>query len=153
MLCTSYLNQYCIYSHSRAKRKILPQPTSAGQPTIDMSARWWAEQVDRDIDSSLAILQRLFQNGRKDLLLWKICCKPLTSVSPAPAVRMKWRKSSAFLLCDKAACQQKGLQRGVSCQQCLHTFPVPAGGFVPHPFAERHCDELLWLHMEGEWLS
>ena len=42
-------------------------------------------------------------------------------------------------LCDKAACQQKGLQRGVSCQQCLHTFAVPAGGFAPHPFAGRQA--------------
>ena len=42
-------------------------------------------------------------------------------------------------LCDKAACQQKGFQRGVSCQQCLHTFAVPAEGFAPHPFAGRQA--------------
>ena len=40
-------------------------------------------------------------------------------------------------LCDKAACQQKALQRGVTCPQCREVFPVPSGGFAPHPFAGR----------------
>ena len=49
-------------------------------------------------------------------------------------------------LCDKAACQQKALLRGVTCPLCREVFPVPSGGFMPHPFAGRkaasqQCEE------------
>ena len=49
-------------------------------------------------------------------------------------------------LCDRAACQQKAFQRGVTCQQCQEEFSVPSGGFAPHPFAGRkavskQCEE------------
>ena len=50
-------------------------------------------------------------------------------------------------LCDKAACHQKALQRGVTCQQCQEVFPVPSGGFPPHPFAAR---EALSKQCEGK---
>ena len=43
----------------------------------------------------------------------------------------------SFPLCDKAACQQKALQRGVTCPLCREVFPVPSGGFALHPFAGR----------------
>ena len=49
-------------------------------------------------------------------------------------------------LCDKAACHQKALQRGVTCQQCQEVFPAPSGGFPPHQLAGRkavskQCEE------------
>ena len=43
----------------------------------------------------------------------------------------------SFPLCDKAACQQKALLRGVTCPLCREVFPVPSGGFALHPFAGR----------------
>ena len=59
-------------------------------------------------------------------------------------------------LCDKAACHQKALQRGVTCQQCQEVFPVPSGGFAPHPFAGRkavskQCEEKeLFCHEDHD---
>ena len=52
----------------------------------------------------------------------------------------------SFPLCDKAACQQKALQRGVTCPLCREVFSVPSGGFALHPFAGRkaaskQCEE------------